>query len=241
MRRKRLLFALGFVCAAGLLVLCLIAVFRLVRPGEIKLLTRELSLGKRDPGMIGETFAASPDSKRVAYVAPHGDKRLVVVDGVEGKEYDDWAAAVFSPDSKRLAYAAQRGDKWLVVVDGVEGKECDGIGARGVIFSPESKRVAYGAKRGGKLLVVMDGAEGKEYDGIANLAFSPGGKRVAYAAVRADRWFVVVDGVEGKEYDGFLEGSRLVFDSPKQFHTLARRGDEILRVEAEIVTPWLNL
>jgi hypothetical protein len=43
--------------------------------------------------------------------------------------------------------------------------------------------------------------------------------------------------VEGKEYDGFMKGSRLVFDSPSQFHTLAQRGDEFLRVEIEIVTP----
>ena len=48
--------------------------------------------------------------------------------------------------------------------------------------------------------------------------------------------FVVVDGKEGKEYDGFLRGSKLVFDSPKSFHTLARRGDEIFRVEVEIET-----
>ena len=54
----------------------------------------------------------------------------MVVDGVEGKEYDGigQGSLVFSPDSKRVAYAAQRGGKQLVVVDGVEGKEYDGIG-----------------------------------------------------------------------------------------------------------------
>jgi hypothetical protein len=121
-------------------------------------------------------------------------------------------------------------------VDGVEGKEYDGVG--GVVFSPDSQRVAYMARRGDKVLVVMDGVEGKEYDAIGVYpVFSPDSKRVAYEAKRGGKQLVAVDGVEGKEYDRFLEGSRLVFDSPSQLHTLARRGNEILRVEIEIVMP----
>jgi len=58
---------------------------------------------------------------------------------------------------------------------------------------------------------------------------------VAYGIQRGGKQLVVVDGVEGKEYDGFLKGSRLVFDSPSQIHILAVRGDELLRVELEIV------
>jgi hypothetical protein len=70
-----------------------------------------------------------------------------------------------------------------------------------------------------------------------SLAVSPNSKRVAYAARRGGKGFVVVDGVEGKEYDGFMKGSRLIFDSPSQFHTLALSGNEFLRVEVEIVMP----
>jgi hypothetical protein len=125
----------------------------------------------------------------------------------------------------------------LVVVDGVEGKEYDG--AASLVFSPDSGRVAYGAQRGGKWLVVVDGVEGKEYDAIRDPVFSPDSQRVACGAGRSGKWLVVVDGVEGKEYDGFLKGSRMVFDSRSQLHTLALRGGEILRVEVEIVrTFW---
>jgi len=70
-----------------------------------------------------------------------------------------------------------------------------------------------------------------------SLAVSPNSKRVAYAARRGGKGFVVVDGVEGKEYDGFMKGSRLIFDSPSQFHTLALSGNEFSRVEVEIVMP----
>ena len=52
------------------------------------MLTREVSLGEIDPGIIVENLAVSSDGKHVAYVAGRGNKRLVVVDGEEGKEYD---------------------------------------------------------------------------------------------------------------------------------------------------------
>ena len=71
---------------------------------------------------------------------------------------------------------------------------------------------------------------------VETLTVSPDSKHFAYVAVRGKKQFVVVDGKEGKEYDGFLLGSKLVFDSPKSFHTLARRGIEIFRVEVEIET-----
>ncbi|MFA4016990.1 MAG: hypothetical protein RUDDFDWM_002102, partial [Candidatus Fervidibacterota bacterium] len=102
--------------------------------------------------------------KRFAYKAMRGKKRLVVVDGEEGKEYDVVWDLIFSPDSKRLAYVASRGNKLLVVVDGEEGKEYDEVW--GLIFSPDSKHLAYRARRGNKWFVVVDGEEGKEYDGF---------------------------------------------------------------------------
>jgi hypothetical protein len=37
------------------------------------LLTREVSLGKRNPGIIVWSLSVSPDSKHVAYVAKRGE------------------------------------------------------------------------------------------------------------------------------------------------------------------------
>jgi len=105
-----------------------------------RLVARERSLGKILPGIVGKTLAVSPDSKRVAYDAQRGQKWLVVVDGVEGKEYDGIGALLFSRGSKRVAYAAKRGQKWLVVVDGFEGKEYGVFlrGSRLVFDGPDS-------------------------------------------------------------------------------------------------------
>jgi hypothetical protein len=234
----------GLVGGTGALALCLIAGFRALAAAEVTLVTKEISLGRFHPSsLIPECFIVSPDSKRVAvaYVANRGDKWLAVVDGVRGKEFDEIGATglVFSPDSKRVAYEAIRAENGLVVVDGVEGKEYDGIGAGNPVFSPDSQRLAYAARRGDKSWVVVDGVELKAGDGIGEdtLVFSPDSKHVGYWAGRRGKWGIVVDGAEGKEYDEFLNGSRLVFDSPSQFHALALRDDESLLVEVQIVTP----
>ncbi len=86
---------------------------------------------------IKESWKVSPDSKRVAYVAEGGDKRFVVVDGEEGKQYDGISNLIFSPDSKRVAYVAKAYDKDFMVVDGEEGKQCDvivSVGGGKIIF-----------------------------------------------------------------------------------------------------------
>ena len=72
---------------------------------EIKIVTKETSLGKvhRDIGV--ETLVVSPDNKHVAYVAGRGDKQFVVTDRREGKEYDGIHVngIMFSPDGSRMA------------------------------------------------------------------------------------------------------------------------------------------
>ena len=224
---------------------------------KIRLVFREVALGQIFFGIIiNESLVVSPDSQHVAYVAVRGGKVFVVVDGVEGKEYDGIVTGGgprFSPDSQHVAYVAGRGEKRFVVVDGVEGKEYDGTGENTLIFSPDSQRVAYEAVRGGKHFVVVDGEEGQEYDGIVGGAprFSPDSQHVAYVAVRGGKVFVVVDGVEGKAYSVFpLRGSELVFDSPKLLHALAMDSRPalltsvpdiwIFRVEVEIKSGGRN-
>src|SRR3972149_2001345 len=69
---------------------------------------------------------ASPDLRRVARIAREGNKEFVVIDGKEGKRYDNIFDVVFSPDGKRLAYMARLGERDSVVFDGQEGKQYDG-------------------------------------------------------------------------------------------------------------------
>jgi hypothetical protein len=150
---------------------------------------------------------------------------------------------VFSLDSSRVVYRAKRQGKWLVVVDGKPGKpydeiEKEALSDRGwlrdeVTFSSNGTRIAYRAKSGGKWFAVVDGQEGPAYDEVAPLVFSPGGQHFAYAARRKDKWVFVADGIEGGEYD-FLTDRRIVFDGPRQMHTVIQRGGEHLLLEVEI-------
>jgi hypothetical protein len=112
MRHKALLLALVFVCVEGLLDSSPgVASERAASPA-VTLLIKEVPVGKIDLDENTHALVISPDGKRVAYMSKRGDKWRVVVDGLEGKEYDGIMrdSAVFSPDSRRVAYVGFRGE-----------------------------------------------------------------------------------------------------------------------------------
>ncbi len=160
----------------------------------------------------------SPDGRRAAYVgmsfrelAKAGGVRTsqerarIVLDGVEGKAYDEirnrqfpepdtrGERPVFSPDGARLAYVARVKKTWRVVVDGREDKTCDGVRKGSLRFSPDGGHYAYAATRGENELLVLDGAEAGGYDEVSvkSMVFSPDSSRVAFAARREGKALVV--------------------------------------------------
>jgi roadblock/LC7 domain-containing protein len=133
----------------------------------------------------------------LAYLGWVGDKRCVVVDGVEGKLYDKVNSyrIIFSPDSKHVAYPAKMDNKSFVVVDRVEGKHYDDIDQSSLTFSPNGKQIVYAAKTKGKWFVVVKAlsgvvvneVEGKQYDNLGglvpihNINFNPDSNHMAYS------------------------------------------------------------
>jgi Tol biopolymer transport system component len=166
-----------------------------------------------------EAMIFSPDSKKLAYFAQPKWNRssCIVVNGVEGKTYDDTGFASFSPDSSQLAYSARRRakdgpGKERAVIDGKEGSDYETLSA--IVFSPDSRHSAYLASSGGSSLVrdgaVEDGHGRFKEDEIP--VFSPDSKRLAYAVVGA----IIVD---GKVFDGQTVGEYthgLVFSPDSQ-------------------------
>lgn len=188
------------------------------RLGGGSLVTKEESLGHLFPGADVDSLTVDVGFKHVAYVVKRGAKELAVVDGVEGKAYDNVAEKnemYFSPDGMRIGYIAKRGEKRLAVVDGKEGKEYDRIyDLFNPVFSGDSKRVAYIATTIDKMkeklgmwslkdFVVVDGVEGRPYELVESIVFSPDGRKLIYFP--QPRWNrltrVVVNEVEGKEHD----------------------------------------
>lgn len=160
----------------------------------------------------------SPNSQRYAYVARQGKQWYVVVDGQQGKGYDELGlyprphaatdarhrhammniTPVFSADSQHIAYAARKADKWIVVHDGREGTPYDIVSD--LTFSAAGDHLAYVAKRNHQAYLVYDGQEGPAYDVVGSPVFSSTRQCMAFAAIKAKQSFVILDGKAGKPY-----------------------------------------
>ena len=89
------------------------------RPAVVRLITREVSLGKSQPGEVEYSRVISDDQKHIAFTVKTSGGEFVMVDGVAGKTYTSilrvplTEAGVqqqikFSPDGRRLRRAARR-------------------------------------------------------------------------------------------------------------------------------------
>jgi Tol biopolymer transport system component len=152
----------------------------------VRLITKEVRLVNPRHVIVKkggvDVLFSSADAKHLAYVIERNGRKIVALDGVEGKPYD-WIQLplVFSPDSQRLAYVAGAVHEgklsWHLIADGVEGKGYDRI----VIPRYESNKSASGTPR-----IFYSGIEatpGPRAPGAPRL-FSPDSRRIAYIAVR---------------------------------------------------------
>src|SRR5262249_39823862 len=81
-------------------------------------------------------YVVSPDGGHYAASAMHGSREVVVIDGVDGPEFDHAAHqyggqqidVVFNADGKHSAYVAQRGDDLVMVRDNKESFVVTNIG-----------------------------------------------------------------------------------------------------------------
>jgi hypothetical protein len=190
----------------------------------------------------------SPDGKHVAYVGRRGAKHIVVLDGVEQGEFYDAACPEFSPDSQHLAYAVSplKGPT-TVMLDGKASATCEyaEYWRTDIYFSPDSQRTLYhlnGAWCGHH--IIIDGADDRKYQmadtssyaGVSRTPFSPDSKHVAYWATNGkDGWRIFVDGSYTEDLGEPLNSTKIIFDGPTKLHGLAQRGNEIIRVEIEIL------
>jgi hypothetical protein len=186
---------------------------------NIRLITREVKVDSSHINLTVDSKSILPshNCEHLAYIAERHNKRLVVVDGQEGREYDQIIGLNFSTNAHHLAYLAILGEYSVVVVDGVEGKPYT---IRGRVITK------YG----------FDSEQYVLFGGGAPI-FSPDGQHLAYIAQHdSGGMFICIDGQEiERRYIAFISGSRLVFDSPNSLHGLALSNSGFVRVEIEIV------
>lgn len=162
----------------------------------------------------------SPDSKHFGYAAQKDGKWMAILDGVEGRQYDDMYDYIYySPDSQHVAYSACNGKTWHAVIDGVENGSYQMLGP--IVFSPDSKRTACGIGIGKQCAWVVDGHLNNYYALCEDFHFSPDSKHYAYKAMfetNKNNYVgkVVYDGQEGPAYV-FRGGDKIVF-SPDSRH-----------------------
>jgi hypothetical protein len=93
--------------------------------GPLKANVTEVALGP-SPTKAGGKYVVSPDGGHYAAFAMHGSRELIIIDGVDGPEFDHAGHAenfgaidvVFTKDGKHSAYIGQSGDSLIAVVDG---------------------------------------------------------------------------------------------------------------------------
>ena len=243
---KRLTFVLVVLAAAPSAAICVVRAPARAEAGRagVRLVTREVSLGRAAAGELKGTRAVSPDGRHVAFVAKVEGGEAAYVDGAAGKTYPAVASDplseagpgspfTFSRDGRRVAYVANlstdaraRGPR-RVVADGGEGPVFDYVWSGGLHFSDDGKHLAYTAERGGKRFVVVDGAEYGPYERVTTPAFRDhgdgGGFVVAFDAARDGRQLFVVSGREFPADDP--KGRALFFgEEPARPREVVREG-----------------
>jgi Tol biopolymer transport system component len=206
----------------------------------------------------------SPSGRQTAYWAKHNNHWRVVTVEADGSltatrnAYTGYGEGtlVFSGDGTRLAGVGVRQQKAVVFVNSTEYGPYETILEGTPVFSPNGQRLAYGASRQGVWRVVVDGKEGKAAYGLIkehSLQFTPDSEHVVYVASYADTGRSMAIAVDGELSNDYLFplASRLAFDGPKSFHTVAVIGNlkpggdgenwrlengQFVRVDAEILS-----
>lgn len=140
-------------------------------------------------------LAFTPDGKLV-YTAWKSKKPLVVVNGVEGPQFDVVQEPVISPDGSRIAYVVGQGLNIageLTTPGGCTTEECVRIFTD--MAGRQLKRRAY------TYFAVADGVMSVPYDEILDLVYSENSKGFGFLGRRDDRWYTVINGKEGSPYD----------------------------------------
>jgi WD40 repeat protein len=165
------------------------------------------------PG-LENPFVVSPDGGHYAVPAMHGSRELMIVDGVDGPEFDHAAHGsggqaidfVFSSDGKHSAYVAQSGNDMVEVRDGKTAFTITSVNPG-----------ANGAQNGS--VQQIDQSRIHNPDAATNslvhqCVISPSGAHVAVVSLEAGLYRMFLDGVKSPPYRS-IDLSKIAFVAEK--------------------------
>jgi hypothetical protein len=197
--------------------------------GALSAKIQETLLGPRKQDGL---FVVSPDGGHYAVSAMHGSRELVIVDGMDGPEFDHaghaWGGAAlqvtFSADGKHSCYVGQRGDDLIEVRDGKDAFVITNVHAptNGSVTPLDSLHTCLMSRSGTHVAVIsvasvdadaagygnrvfLDGVKGPAFDAIDLRQIAFVGEKLVYAAHTKDQqWHMVVNNVPGPAYAAVL-------------------------------------
>lgn len=141
---------------------------------------------------------------------------IVVVDGLESKQYDIVSNLRFTKDGQNIRFKAKKNNKWVLVVNGREsggydeiytigfGEQRDykGKGRRNAgVQADKCIKVWFKARIENKMVLVIDWKESNKYDYVSSPRCLQDSNAVWFWARNGTKRKLVVNWKESKEYD----------------------------------------
>jgi hypothetical protein len=176
-------------------------------------------------------YGISRNGVRYAILTPKGTKSVIMIDGVEGPQFDELVGlrggigtvindVLFTDDGSRHAYLARIGSEYVLIVDGKEMYRSEllptrtNLSHRPLMFSPGGKHIYFmdlkpGPDRNARAQLIMDGKPGPASGNQAiEPMFSPDESRWAYNAVKVNGRI----GGASDQYFTVVDGKELPFN-----------------------------
>lgn len=175
------------------------------------------------------SFVVSPDGGHYAAFSMHGSREVVVIDGVDGPEFDHATAdqfgghgldVVFTPDGKHSAYVAQRADDLIMVRDNKEAFVVVNVG-------PKSVKGVQPINQSGKHGWDIGGPKGSEPSHVCII--SPNGAHTAVIVVDSSSnpasTYMLLDGVRSPAY-ATIDANQVAFVGEKLVYAAQTRDQQ---------------
>ena len=191
--------------------------------GNLTAKITETLLGPKNP-----SFVVSPDGAHYAAFSMHGSREVVVIDGVDGPEFDHAIAqngghsfdVLFTPDGKHSAYVAQRADDLIMVRDNKEAFVIVNVGPKSVKgISPINQSGKHGWNIGGPNESVPSHA----------CIISPSGAHTAVivvdSSINPPSTYMLLDGVKSQPY-ATIDANQVAFVGEKLVYAAQTRDQQ---------------